>query len=104
MNVGIETEFYVLRPLPEGGHETLADLRYQGVCPAYDVHQTVQSLEFLAPTTGAQEPTRQASTGAPVDRRRARERSDGEHGMPCPHAADSGLAARSDLYAVSSDQ
>jgi glutamine synthetase len=53
MNVGIETEFYVLRLTPEGHRRILADVRYQGTCPAYDVHQTVQSLEFLAPMVEA---------------------------------------------------
>lgn len=53
MNVGIETEFYVLRPRAQGGHDTLAAVRYQGVCPAYDLHQTVQSLDFLAPMVEA---------------------------------------------------
>ncbi len=49
-NVGLETEFYVLFVDPEtGGRATLSPSRFQGVCPAYDVKQTLDSLDFLAP-------------------------------------------------------
>ncbi len=44
-NVGTEPEFYVMRNNPD--QSTLATHRYQGLCPAYDVHQTLGSLEFL---------------------------------------------------------
>jgi len=47
-NVGTEPEFYVFRAdaaSPESA--MLASTRYQGLCPAYDVHQTLGSLEFL---------------------------------------------------------
>jgi glutamine synthetase len=47
-NVGTEPEFYVVRPdAPSRETEMLARDRYQGVCPAYDVHQTLGSLPFL---------------------------------------------------------
>jgi glutamine synthetase len=49
-NLGFEPEFYVLIENPETGErQTLSPKRYQGVCPAYDVHQTLGSLDFLAP-------------------------------------------------------
>lgn len=50
-NIGMEPEFYVLRqPEESGGAPSgLARTRFQSVCPAYDVHQTLQSFEFLEP-------------------------------------------------------
>lgn len=45
-NLGVEMEFYVFRETPEG----LAPLQkrpHKGVCPGYDVHQTMQSMEYL---------------------------------------------------------
>ena len=49
MKVGIEAEFYVFRNGAAGERERLAGQPYKGVCPAYDIHQTAQSLDFLAP-------------------------------------------------------
>ncbi len=47
-NVGTEPEFYVVRPdAPSRETEMIARYRYQGLCPAYDVHQTLGSLPFL---------------------------------------------------------
>ncbi len=46
MNLGVETEFYVLRP-SEDGPKSLPEQRFKGLCPAYDVHQIVQSMSFL---------------------------------------------------------
>jgi glutamine synthetase len=49
-NLGIEPEFYVLRPDPETGKlEPIAPQRYLGVCPAYDVAQSLGSMDFLDP-------------------------------------------------------
>lgn len=48
MNWGVEAEFYVLRKA-EDGYRAIAPSRYKGICPGYDVHQTVQSMEFLDP-------------------------------------------------------
>ncbi len=47
-NIGIEPEFYVLRELADGKLTPLAE-PYKGMCPAYDVHQTMQSGSFLIP-------------------------------------------------------
>ncbi len=50
-NVGLEPEFYVFRDTNavEGNPIGLAKHRFQGICPGYDVHQTLQSFEFLEP-------------------------------------------------------
>lgn len=48
MNLGIECEFYVLRKT-EQGLKILQENGYKGICPAYDVYQTTQSLSFLDP-------------------------------------------------------
>lgn len=49
-NLGVEPEFYVFRTDPETGKRTgLAPHRYRGVCPAYDVHQTMGAMDFLEP-------------------------------------------------------
>lgn len=45
-NLGVEAEFYVYRP-GDTGLEQLAERRFVGPCPAYDVGQTVQSMGFL---------------------------------------------------------
>ena len=51
-NLGVEPEFYVLREDPESGaYVPLATHRFKGVCPAYDVNQTMESMEFLEPFT-----------------------------------------------------
>ena len=49
-NLGIEPEFYVLREDPETGKLVpLPEHRYLGTCPAYDVHQSLGSMDFLDP-------------------------------------------------------
>ena len=49
-NLGIEPEFYVLREDPETGKLVpLPEQRYLGTCPAYDVHQSLGSMDFLDP-------------------------------------------------------
>lgn len=49
-NLGIEPEFYVLREDPETGKlAPLPERRYLGTCPAYDVHQSLGSMDFLDP-------------------------------------------------------
>ncbi len=49
-NVGLEPELYVLRPGEDGSKPTpLAKHRFRSICPAYDVHQTLQSFDFLEP-------------------------------------------------------
>jgi glutamine synthetase len=51
-NLGVEPEFYVLREDEMTGKwNPLATHRYRGVCPAYDVNQTMESMEFLEPIT-----------------------------------------------------
>ena len=46
LNLGVETEFYVFR---DGeGRVPLAERRYMGLCPAYDMSQTIQAMPFLA--------------------------------------------------------
>ncbi|XWN31030.1 MAG: glutamine synthetase [Devosia sp.] len=46
MNLGIETEFYVFRE--ENGVPTgVQERHHKGLCPAYDVHQTLQSMPYL---------------------------------------------------------
>jgi glutamine synthetase len=47
-NIGVETEFYVLRKV-NGHYKPIAESTYQGICPAYDVDQTLQSISFLHP-------------------------------------------------------
>jgi glutamine synthetase len=49
MNLGMETEFYVLRIDEERSRRILARDRYQGTCPAYDIYQTLGSMAFLEP-------------------------------------------------------
>lgn len=49
-NVGLEPEFYVLKPGEHGEKpKGLAKHRFRSVCPAYDVHQTLQCFDFLGP-------------------------------------------------------
>ena len=49
-NLGVEPEFYVLREDEKTGRwKPLATHRYRGTCPAYDVNQTMESIEFLEP-------------------------------------------------------
>ena len=49
-NLGVEPEFYVLREDEKTGRwKPLATHRYRGTCPAYDVNQTMESMEFLEP-------------------------------------------------------
>lgn len=50
-NVGLEPEFYVLKAPDTAGEKPIGfqKNRFQSVCPAYDVHQTLQSFEFLEP-------------------------------------------------------
>ncbi|MEM7600324.1 MAG: glutamine synthetase [Verrucomicrobiota bacterium] len=51
-NVGVEPEFYVLKPNKETGeYEPLTPHRFRGICPAYDVHQAIGSMDFLEPFT-----------------------------------------------------
>ncbi len=50
LNLGHEAEFYVLYVDPETGERSpLSPRRFQGPCPAYDVKQTLDALEFLRP-------------------------------------------------------
>jgi glutamine synthetase len=49
MNLGMETEFYVVRIDEERSRRILARDRYQGTCPAYDIYQTLGSMAFLEP-------------------------------------------------------
>ncbi|MEM9205358.1 MAG: glutamine synthetase [Pseudomonadota bacterium] len=46
MNLGVETEFYVFRE-SDAGLEPIQAQKHIGLCPAYDVHQTIQSMPFL---------------------------------------------------------
>ncbi len=49
-NLGVEPEFYVFRVDPETGQRsTLAPQKFGGLCPAYDVYQALNSMEFLEP-------------------------------------------------------
>jgi glutamine synthetase len=52
-DVGVETEFYVLRRREQGGLDTPSGVPFKGTTPAYDVYQTIESLEFLAPMVDA---------------------------------------------------
>lgn len=45
MNLGVETEFYVFRDA--AGRQPLAERRHLGLCPAYDVSQTMQAMPYL---------------------------------------------------------
>src|SRR3954467_3172272 len=47
-NIGVETELYVFRR-HNGQYRPIAESTYQGICPAYDVDQTLQSVSFLHP-------------------------------------------------------
>jgi glutamine synthetase len=47
-NIGVEAELYVFRRR-DGGYQPIPDSTYQGICPAYDVDQTLQSFAFLHP-------------------------------------------------------
>jgi glutamine synthetase len=47
-NIGVEAELYVLRKV-DGKFQPIVESAYQGVCPAYDVDQTLQSVGFLHP-------------------------------------------------------
>jgi glutamine synthetase len=48
-NLGVETEFYVFRRLPDGAVAPLVEERFRGPCPAYDVYQTSRAISFLDP-------------------------------------------------------
>lgn len=49
-NLGVEPEFYVFKEDPEtGALGTLHRHRYNGLCPAYDVNLSMDSMDFLAP-------------------------------------------------------
>jgi glutamine synthetase len=47
-NIGVEAELYVFRKA-NGHYKGIPESVYQGMCPAYDVDQTVQSVAFLHP-------------------------------------------------------
>jgi glutamine synthetase len=50
LNLGMETEFYVLFVDPETGTRKLLQRdKYAGTCPAYDMHLTLGAMDFLAP-------------------------------------------------------
>lgn len=50
LNLGMETEFYVLFVDPEtGARKVLQRDKYAGTCPAYDVHLTMGAINFLEP-------------------------------------------------------
>jgi glutamine synthetase len=53
LDVGVEAEFYVLRRREDGGREIPSGAPYKGVCPAYDVYQTIESLGYLEPMVDA---------------------------------------------------
>jgi glutamine synthetase len=51
-NLGVEPEFYVLHEDPETGRlGTLHQHRFEGLCPAYDVNLSMDSIDFLSPMT-----------------------------------------------------
>ncbi|MEM9281451.1 MAG: glutamine synthetase [Verrucomicrobiota bacterium] len=51
-NLGVEPEFYVLRQNEvTGALEPITPHKFRGICPAYDVNQTMGSMEFLEPFT-----------------------------------------------------
>jgi glutamine synthetase len=47
-NIGVEAELYVFRKA-NGSYKAIVDSNYQGICPAYDVDQMLQSVSFLHP-------------------------------------------------------
>jgi glutamine synthetase len=47
-NIGVEAEFYVFRR-SDSQYVAIPGSVYQGICPAYDVDQTMQSVDFLRP-------------------------------------------------------
>jgi glutamine synthetase len=47
-NIGVEAELYVYRKT-NSHYTAIVESNYQGVCPAYDVDQTMQSVSFLKP-------------------------------------------------------
>ena len=50
-NIGVETELYVFRKA-NSSYTPIVETTYQGICPAYDVDQTLQSVSFLHPMVG----------------------------------------------------
>ena len=55
-NLGVEPEFYVLNVDPDTGKRRgISPHRYRGICPAYDVYQTMEAVDFLEPFTQALE-------------------------------------------------
>ncbi|MEM6669981.1 MAG: glutamine synthetase [Pseudomonadota bacterium] len=52
LNLGVETEFYLLRR-SETGLAAPQQQPHRGLCPAYDVHQTMQSMPYLTPMVDA---------------------------------------------------
>ena len=49
-NLGVEPEFYVFREDPNTGElGTLHSQRFSGLCPAYDVNLSMESIDFLSP-------------------------------------------------------
>lgn len=49
-NLGVEPEFYVFTEDPETGEiGTLHQHKYRGLCPAYDVDLSMDSMDFLSP-------------------------------------------------------
>jgi glutamine synthetase len=50
LNLGMETEFYVLFVNPITGERRILQRdKYTGTCPAYDVHLTTGAMDFLEP-------------------------------------------------------
>jgi glutamine synthetase len=47
-NIGVEAELYVFRKT-NSHYAAIVESTYQGACPAYDVDQTMQSVNFLRP-------------------------------------------------------
>jgi glutamine synthetase len=47
-NLGIETEFYVLRQV-DGRYVPITEVDFKGLTPGYDVFQTLRSMSFLDP-------------------------------------------------------
>ena len=48
-NLGCETEFYVLKRTDDGGVRPIFGEKFTGLCPAYDVRLTSESMAFLDP-------------------------------------------------------
>lgn len=49
-NVGCETEFYVLNVEKDSGNvHSINPTKFEGVCPAYDVKQSLDAMPFLGP-------------------------------------------------------